>query len=90
MYLIVYKSWHVLVSIKITISSRIGSVYSYYTIASIDQLYAYSYQPRIPFTAKNGWEIYDPIKEYERMGIDSKTNMWRITPINQDYKVKLL
>lgn len=55
-------------------------------VSSIDQLYAYAYQPRIPFTANNGWKIYDPIKEYERMGVDKNTNMWRFTPINQDYK----
>lgn len=56
-------------------------------VNSIEQLYAYAYQPRIPFTANNGWKIYDPIKEYQRMGVDKITNMWRFTPINQDYKV---
>lgn len=57
---------------------------------SIDQLYAYSYQPREPFSATNGWKIYDPIKEYERMGVDKSTDMWRFTPINQDYKVLII
>lgn len=57
-------------------------------VNSIEQLYAYAYQPRIPFTANNGWKIYDPIKEYERMGVDKITDMWRFTTINQDYKVK--
>lgn len=56
-------------------------------VASIEQLYAYAYQPRIPFTANNGWKIYDPIKEYQRMGVDNGSTMWRFTTINQDYKV---
>lgn len=64
-----------------------ASVLNYFLSDSIDQLYAYSYQPREPFTANNGWKIYDPIKEYERMGVDKSTHMWRFTPINQDYKV---
>jgi hypothetical protein len=57
--------------------------------ASIEQLYAYAYQPRIPFTANNGWKIYDPIKEYQRMGVDNGSTMWRFTTINQDYKVSV-
>ncbi|KAI8368633.1 protein-tyrosine phosphatase-like protein [Choanephora cucurbitarum] len=55
-------------------------------INSIEQMYAYAYQPRIPFTSKSGWNIYDPLKEYERMGVDVKTDAWRFTLINRDYK----
>ncbi|RCI04412.1 hypothetical protein CU098_008094 [Rhizopus stolonifer] len=55
-------------------------------VNSIEQLYAYAYQPRIPFTSTNGWNIYDPLKEYERMGVDVKTDTWRFTLINRDYK----
>ncbi|KAI8378587.1 protein-tyrosine phosphatase-like protein [Blakeslea trispora] len=55
-------------------------------VNSIEQMYAYAYQPRIPFTSKAGWNIYDPLKEYERMGVDVKTDAWRFTLINRDYK----
>jgi myotubularin-related protein 6/7/8 len=66
------------------------SIFTYIPkIGSIEQLYAYAYQPRIPFTANNGWKIYDPIKEYQRMGVDNTTDMWRFTTINQDYKVTM-
>lgn len=57
------------------------------SIASIDQLYAYSYQPRTPFTANNGWKIYEPLEEYKRMGVDTISDTWRFTLINNDYKV---
>ena len=40
----------------------------------------------VPFTTENGWNIYDPIKEYERMGIGA-SDKWRFTVINRDYKV---
>ncbi|KAI8991912.1 protein-tyrosine phosphatase-like protein [Mycotypha africana] len=55
-------------------------------VSSIDQLYAFSYQPREPFTTNDGWNIYDPIKEYERMGVDVSTDQWRFSLINRDYK----
>ncbi|KAK4518904.1 uncharacterized protein ATC70_009130 [Mucor velutinosus] len=55
-------------------------------VTSIEQLYAYAYQPRTPFTANNGWNIYDPLKEYERMGVDVSTDTWRFTLVNRDYK----
>ncbi|GAN08486.1 phosphatidylinositol 3-phosphate [Mucor ambiguus] len=55
-------------------------------VTSIEQLYAYAYQPRTPFTASNGWNIYDPLKEYERMGVDVSTDTWRFTLVNRDYK----
>lgn len=55
-------------------------------LASIEQLHAYSYQPQVPYLTNNGWSIYDPIKEYERMGIGS-SDKWRFTIINRDYKV---
>ncbi|KAG1055955.1 hypothetical protein G6F46_007188 [Rhizopus delemar] len=54
-------------------------------VSSIEQLHAYSYQPQVPYLTNNGWSIYDPIKEYERMGIGS-SDKWRFTIINRDYK----
>ena len=54
---------------------------------STDQLYAYSYQPQPAFTSTDGWKIYDPLKEYERMGVGTKNDNWRFTTINRDYTV---
>ncbi|KAI8071331.1 protein-tyrosine phosphatase-like protein [Gongronella butleri] len=55
-------------------------------INSPEQLYAYSYQPCPAFTATDGWKLYDPLAEYARMGVGTKTNAWRFTTINRDYK----
>lgn len=55
---------------------------------STEQLYAYSYQPEKPFTANDGWKIYDPLQEYERMGVGVKSDSWRFTTINRDYTVR--
>ncbi|CAO3704043.1 unnamed protein product [Rhizopus stolonifer] len=54
-------------------------------VSSVEQLYAYSYQPQVPFSTSGGWNTYDPLKEYERMGIGS-SDKWRFTIINRDYK----
>jgi predicted P-loop ATPase/GTPase len=57
-------------------------------IASVEQLYAYAFQPQTPFTVTNGWHLYDPIREYQRMGVGIKSDAWRFTNINKDYKVR--
>ncbi|KAI8099308.1 protein-tyrosine phosphatase-like protein [Halteromyces radiatus] len=54
-------------------------------INSTEQLYAYSYQPCTPFTSTDGWKIYDPLQEYARMGVGSKTDAWRFSTINRGY-----
>lgn len=53
-------------------------------ISSTEQLYAYSFQPRPPFTSTDGWKIYDPVTEFERMGV-GKIDTWRLSSINRDY-----
>lgn len=59
-------------------------------LASVDQLYAYSYQPQPSYTSNNGWKIYDPLHEYERMGVGTKNDNWRFTTINRDYTVSCM
>ncbi|KAI8376256.1 protein-tyrosine phosphatase-like protein [Radiomyces spectabilis] len=54
-------------------------------VTSTEQLYAYAYKPQPPFTAQGGWRIYDPTKEYERMGVQTTNHQWRYTVINRDY-----
>ncbi|KAJ1551795.1 hypothetical protein HK096_007737 [Nowakowskiella sp. JEL0078] len=53
---------------------------------NIEQLYAFSYQPSTPLTSTNGWQIYDPQREYHRMGIDQRNKLWRLSSINKDFE----
>ncbi|KFH66165.1 hypothetical protein MVEG_08266 [Podila verticillata NRRL 6337] len=54
-------------------------------IGSVEQLYAFFYTPSPPFTTTDGWQIYDPLIEYERMGVGSKNDQWRFSDINQSF-----
>lgn len=54
---------------------------------STEQLYAYFFQPSPKYSTNHGWTIYDPMKEYKRMGMGSRSNSWRFTTINQSYTV---
>ncbi|KAI9736779.1 MAG: hypothetical protein M1834_000983 [Cirrosporium novae-zelandiae] len=56
-------------------------------LGRIEKLYAFTYQPQKPENEQNGWDIYDPQKEFERMGILEKGTDygWRISKINTDY-----
>ncbi|RLV93396.1 Phosphoinositide 3-phosphatase [Spathaspora sp. JA1] len=53
----------------------------------IMKLYALQYQANVleQATTVSGWDIYDPIKEYTRLGLIDNT-YWRISNLNQDYK----
>lgn len=35
-----------------------------------------------------GWGIYDPKKEFERMGVGSRSKTWRFSTVNADYEVR--
>ncbi|KAF9961980.1 hypothetical protein BGZ70_008160 [Mortierella alpina] len=56
-------------------------------IGSVEQLYAFYYKPSPPFSAADGWQIYDPLLEYERMGVGSKNDQWRFSDINQSFSI---
>jgi hypothetical protein len=56
-------------------------------VASTNQLYAFFYEPGKVEKKINAWGIYNPVKEFARMGIGTKTMEWRITNINKDYSV---
>lgn len=52
--------------------------------------YAFNYQSNMLESnlSQKGWKIYDPIKEYERLGlISSDESFWRLTTLNEDYKL---
>jgi hypothetical protein len=50
-------------------------------------LYAFFYEPGKVEKKINAWGIYNPVKEFARMGVGTKTMEWRITNINKDYSV---
>ncbi|RCK63649.1 Phosphoinositide 3-phosphatase [Candida viswanathii] len=55
----------------------------------IKQLYAYEYRPNMleQELEPKGWDIYDPIDEFTRLGlIRNEDPYWRVTDINSDYK----
>lgn len=45
-------------------------------------LFAFSYKEKYPV---NGWQVYEPIAEYQRLG--SITETWKITKINENYEL---
>ena len=57
------------------------------------QQYAFPYSNKLPlfaFTYKeqfsiNGWQVYEPIAEYQRLG--SITETWKVTKINENYEL---
>jgi myotubularin-related protein 6/7/8 len=56
-------------------------------IASTEKLYAFFYEPGKVEKRINSWGLYRPEKEFQRMGVGSKTNEWRVTQINKEYQV---
>jgi hypothetical protein len=56
----------------------------------IDKLYAFTYQPPPPEKEFNGWDLYDPRKEWARQGILNEGSRWRLSEINANYEVRYL
>ncbi|PYH94999.1 protein phosphatase [Aspergillus ellipticus CBS 707.79] len=54
-------------------------------VGRIDKLYAFTYRPPPPEQKFNGWDLYDPRKEWERQGVDRAGSGWRISQMNSDY-----
>ncbi|KAI7869057.1 protein-tyrosine phosphatase-like protein [Spinellus fusiger] len=55
-------------------------------VDSPEKLFAYQFQPPEPYVTNNGWEVYDIVNEYSRMGVDVTSDSWRISLLNRDYK----
>lgn len=45
-------------------------------------IFAFEYKEKYPM---NGWQVYEPIAEYQRLG--SITETWKITKINENYEL---
>lgn len=55
----------------------------------LEKLYAFYYQPKSSERRCNGWTLYNPVKEFERMGVGTdRSKGWRVTNINNDYSVR--
>ncbi|KAH7103995.1 phosphotyrosine protein [Auriculariales sp. MPI-PUGE-AT-0066] len=54
-------------------------------VTSVTQLYAFNYKPQPPLPSNEGWTLYTPRTEFQRMGVGSRTKAWRYTDINKDY-----
>ncbi|KAF1958395.1 phosphatases II [Byssothecium circinans] len=57
-------------------------------VGRLDKLQAFSYKPKPPENEQNGWQVYDPRREWKRLGISPKDSEkgWRISEINIEYK----
>lgn len=58
-------------------------------VGRIEKLYAFNYQPPPPELECDGWNVYDPMKEWERLGVGKEgvNCSWRVSRINADYSV---
>lgn len=56
-------------------------------LGKIEKLYAFSYQPPKQEQAVTGWKLYDPKKEWARLGVGSTAKNWRISSINTNHEV---
>ncbi|KAI0240094.1 phosphatidylinositol-3-phosphatase ymr1 [Massospora cicadina] len=54
----------------------------------IDKLHAFHFNPQEPFTFSRaeGWSFYDAKAEFRRLGVETKTDQWRFTTVNQKYE----
>lgn len=55
-------------------------------LSQINQLYAFIYSPNKAERSLDSWHLYDPVKEFQRQGLQFNENSkWRISDINKDY-----
>ncbi|CAL5867309.1 uncharacterized protein PFLUO_LOCUS1524 [Penicillium psychrofluorescens] len=57
-------------------------------LGRMDKLYAFSYVPVPPEADFNGWQLYDPRKEWVRQGVgkEGQGQGWRVSEINVNYE----
>ncbi|CDO94352.1 unnamed protein product [Kluyveromyces dobzhanskii CBS 2104] len=54
----------------------------------VHKLYAFIYSPNKAETPFDSWNIYNPIKEFQRQGLNFNNEedcSWRVTDVNEDY-----
>lgn len=57
-------------------------------LPSVTNLYAFIYQPNSIESKFNSWQLYNPVNEFKRQGLNFNNDdcPWRISTINKDYK----
>lgn len=56
-------------------------------VSKIVDLYAFSYKPDETLNPKSkGTRVYDPYKEFARQGLGTRTEYWRFSKVNADFK----
>ncbi|OLL25056.1 Phosphoinositide 3-phosphatase [Neolecta irregularis DAH-3] len=55
-------------------------------ITSVLCLYAFSYKPGLLESSLNSWSLYDPRKEFIRLGVNTRTKEWRFTNVNMNFE----
>lgn len=54
----------------------------------MEGLYPFCFAPSTSKgSGRAGWGIYDPEREFARMGLGSRSHAWRTSSINKDYQV---
>lgn len=66
--------------------SKLSTLVMLPKLEGVRSFYAFAYRPNMleEKLAVKGWEMYDPVKEYERQGLFG--GYWRMSTINGDYK----
>ncbi|KAK2767488.1 hypothetical protein FQN54_003645 [Arachnomyces sp. PD_36] len=56
-------------------------------LGRIEKLYAFTFKPPPPELQCNGWNIYNPLREWQRLGVGNGglNSSWRVSHINTDY-----
>lgn len=66
------------------------SVLKLTVLGSVSQLYAYIYTSNKAESSLNSWNLYNPLNEFQRQGLDlgnpNSQCLWRISEINKDYQ----
>ncbi|KAK4048291.1 phosphatidylinositol-3-phosphatase ymr1 [Microbotryomycetes sp. JL201] len=55
--------------------------------AGVEQLYAFTQKDKLDRKGKSkaGWNIYEPEKEFKRMGVGNRSQAWRVSLINANF-----
>ncbi len=48
------------------------------------QFFCYSYKEPLADNMIDGWNVYDPLREYTRQGCFKSGSQWRLTNVNED------
>lgn len=66
--------------------AKLSSLVMLPKLEGVRSFYAFAYRPNMleETLPVKGWNIYDPLKEYERQGLVQ--GYWRVSSINADYK----